>query len=768
MNIKTTLFAAAYFSIFQAPAAEDAFAGASWIGESGASETEWRRDQALVNRGIEGKEGRAWRKLASPLPKRCPRFRKTFALGPGPISRAEVRVSGMGFYELWVNGRKADPLRVLAPGVTGGGRVLADCYDVASLLEPGADNTLGLWLAPGYSDDFSCFCEWTWLAPVRAILSLEVETEGGAKTRVLTDGSWETTCESPILSASIYHGETYDAALEDREWATPRGARKGWSPATAFPDGPQTLLIDAPPVRMSDPRHPVSLVETSPGVFTADFGQNRAGFVAVRAKGPRGTRIRIRTSELAGAGGKIDPWTNYNARSTDEFILAGTGGVEEYVPRFTYHGFRYAEITGWPGRPSVEDITGWAVHADVKPAGSFRCSDETLMRLDNAAKWSMLSNFMSYPTDCCMRDERTPCLMDSMAYEDAACAFFDMRGYYARWFEAIRGTRGGNPDWTGDVAMLPLRLWRQYGDAHALARNIGDVLGYVDSVAEEHPDFIFTEGFGDWCAPNEGTWKSYFREPGFVNSAIFCSILRETADALEESGRRVEESAARRRFAAARAAFNEKFYDCAAHRYGGGTQTEMVLPLAFGLVPEADRAAVAAGLVRRIRTDDGGRIDTGIFGTRYIGEVLCDVGECDLLLDMYTSREYPGFGHLFANGATTLWEQWRSAGEMNSHNHAMFAGGATWLYTRLAGIRPAAAGYSRVLVKPCYPRTISFVEASRTTPAGEIKVRWSRAGGAIEVEVDIPGGASEAVFDFPDGTRRLLSKGLNKIRIALD
>ena len=773
MNASTTTFAAIVACVSLACDAGmgegNPFAGASWIGENGEKETAWRYEEAKRCRGVSGKKVRVWGEISNPLPKHCPRFRKTFSLGPGPIAKAQVFVTGLGFYELWVNGRKADPLRVLAPGVTSQERVLADKYDVARLLRPGEKNTIGIWLAPGYSDDFSRFSKWVWMAPKRAILKLDVEYADGGRTSVATDGTWETTPESPILYASIYHGEVYDAAREDNAWATPNGKADGWRAATVFPDGPQTLFFDAPPVRMSDPRPPEKIVETAPGVFTVDFGQNRAGFVAIRAKGPKGTRIRVKTSELLGADGKIDPWTNSGAKSTDEFVLAGTGDVEEYVPRFTYHGFRYAEITGWPGRPKKEDLAAWAVHADVKGASSFRCSDETLMKLYNAARWSMLSNFMSYPSDCCMRDERTPCLMDSQAYEDAACEFFDMRGYYGRWLDDIRHVRGGAPSWTGDAATLPFRLWRYYGDARALERDLETVAAYVDAQMKGHPDYIFTDGHGDWCAPNAGTWKSYFNDGELVSSAIFCSILGQAAEGFKYLGKDKEARDFTARFEAAKSSFNRKFYDKATHTYGDGSQATAVLPLAFGLVPDGERAAVAAQLVARIRGKDGGKIDTGIFGTRYIGEVLCDLGECDLLLDMYTRPEYPGFGYMFDNGATTLWEQWSFKGGMNSHNHAMMSGGAVWLFTRLAGIRPAKPGYSEVLVKPCYPKGISFAEASRVTPHGEIKVRWDRgADGDVTVRVSIPDGVSSAMFEFPDGRRRELPKGASCIKVAAD
>ncbi len=739
------------------------FTDARWIGETDETNDVWRGEDARRALGITGTDGHDFVRAegSRPLSKHCPRFRRTFPLPDKSIRSAVAAVSGLGFCELWANGCKADPTRVLSPGMTRGDIALYECLDVSPLLRPGADNTLGLWLAPGYSDDFSAY-GWLWLAPMRAILKLEVVFRDGTCAKVVTDDSWETTPESPILSASIYHGEVYDAGRENAAWATPCGGGAGWRPAHVFPDGPELRLNAAPPVRLSDPLVPVSLVETGPGVWTADYGQNRAGVVSIRVKGAQGTRIRIRTSELLGKDGRIDPWTNYRALSTDEFVLAGGSAAEEYTPRFTYHGFRYTEISGLPAKPEPGDLVSWAVHSDVPPASSFCCSDETLTRLHDAARWSMLSNFMSYPTDCPMRAERTPCRMDSQAYEDAACQFFDMRGYYDKWLSDIAELDGGNPDMAADVATLPLRLWRHYGDREALARHYGPLKRYVAAQAEEHPGFLFDKGFGDWCAPNGGTWTGYFRSPSLVNTALFCHAAQCASEAAYALCLTDDASAFTRMADESAEAFNKRFLDPSRAVYGGGTQTEMVLPLAFGLVPKNLRAAVAANLARRIHDVDEGKVDTGIFGTRYLGDVLCDMGESDLLVEMFTQPEYPGFGYLFANGATTLWEQWAFRGDMHSHNHAMFSGAASWLYSHLAGIRPAKPGYAALLLKPCFPKRLAFVEATRRTPQGDVRIRWERTDGSIVLDIDVPSAVS-TMLELPGRAPQPLLAGRQRI-----
>lgn len=696
------------------------------------------------------------------LPKNAPRLRRTFALQDKPVVAALASACGFGFYELWLNGEKADLRRVLAPGMTGGRAALFDTYDVTRLLKPGAANTVGFWLAAGYSDDVSRY-GWHWLKPRRAILHLAVTYADGTRDVVVTDGAWEMTQASEVVRASLYHGETIDAARADPAWCTPAGATNGWHAVHVWPraDAPRLVANDAPPVRMLDPRRPVRIAETRPGVFVADFGQNRAGFVQVRAQGPRGTKIRLRTSELLGEDGNIDPWTNRQAASTDTFVLAGTGAPETFTPRFTYHGFQFAEITGWPGTPTADDLTAWAVHADVEPIGAFACDDDTLNQYVNAANWSMRSNFMSFPTDCCMRDERTPCQMDSQAYEEAALSWFELGRYYAKWLDDI-GVGDGNPDWTGDSVVLPWRLYRATGDVRVLAERYDGMRRQVDGDVKKWPGLVCPDGFGDWCAPNDGTWKGYFNDVALVNTALFCEMCRIVAETAAALGKADEAARYRALHARAKAAFHTAFFHDGTKTYGDGSQTTAALPLAFGLVPEAARAAVAARLVRTVREEDRGRVNAGIFGMRHLGDVLCDLGEADLFVRLMTQPEYPGFGYMFARGATTLWEQWSFKGGMNSHNHAMFSGALHTLMTRLAGIRAARPGFAAVEIRPSFPAALGRVAAHLDTPRGRVGVEWTRKGTTLELDILVPP-YTEAQLSLPGQPPRRLPAGMNHV-----
>lgn len=673
------------------------------------------------------------------LPKNVIQLRKSFCVAAKPIASAIASACGYGFYELRLNGRPVDPTRALAPGMTGRDQALFDTYDVTAGLVSGRENEVGFWLGAGYSDDFSRY-GWHWLQPKQAILHLAITYADGTRDVVVTDDRWNVAQETEIVSASIYNGETIDARR--------RGVRPVFTPATVYPDR-KLQANDEPPTRKLDPRKPVRITEPKPGVFVVDFGQNRAGFVEARVKGARGTTIRLHTSELLGEDGMIDPWSNGIAESTDTFILAGTGETETFCPRFTYHGFQFVEITGWPGRPTPDDLTAWAVHADVEPAGSFVCSDKMLNAYMNAANWSMRSNFMSYPTDCCMRGERTPCQMDSQAYEDAALQFFNMTRYYEKWLDDIKGGRG-NPDWTGDSVTLPWRLYRETGDRRILAERYDDMKGQVDADVAKSPDLIWTKGFGDWCSPNKGTWDSYFNDVEIVNSSIFCEMCRIVAEAAEVLEKTDDAATYRALHERAKTAFHAKFFDAGKNVYGDGSQTTAALPLAFGIVPQAVRDSVARQLVRTIRETNGGKVDAGIFGMRYLGDVLCDVGAPEDFIHLMTQPEFPGFGYMFARGATTLWEQWTYKGGMNTHNHAMFSGAASSLMTRLAGIRPAKPGFSEVRIQPVFPKGLDFVSASRETVRGRVAVSWRRTGTTVELTTERPP-LTPTVLVLPNG-----------------
>ncbi|HZG56733.1 family 78 glycoside hydrolase catalytic domain [Paenibacillus sp.] len=678
----------------------------------------------------------------APVSADSPLFRRAF-VAPSDVVRATVRVYAAGWYELRVNGRKLDD-RVLAPANTPyGRRMLYDEYDATSALRQGG-NAIGLWLGNGYNMNYSRW-GWKWKREKAALLQLDMTLADGSALRIGTDETW-LTADSPLLMNDIYDGETFDgrraSALEGWDTYAYEPAAADWSPAILAP-APEGVpeRNEQPPVRAFEPLAPTRVLRPRPGVAVYDFGQNIAGWARVRVEGAAGNRLTLRYSELIDAEGNIDPWTNRNARATDVYILHGQG-IETYEPRFTYHGFRYVEASGDPIEAQTLRIEAVPIRADVTIDGSFRCADPLVERIQSNLRWSILNNLVTIPTDCCQRDERTPCMMDSAVVEETAMLNFGMRDYYRKWLGDVEDSLS-NPDWSGDKVTLPWHLYRHYGDADTLGKQYASMKSYIDHLAAKWPDGIVTEGFGDWCPPNDDGWENYFREVAIVNTALYYRQTAVVAEAAGALGRAEEQARYEAHANEIRRASHDRFYR-GNGVYGDGTQTAQLLPLAYGLAFEEAAGEAFDRLIDAIAAK-GNRLDTGIYGTRYLMDVLADGGRIDLAYELLTRTDYPSFGYQIEQGATTLWEQWSFKGGMHSHDHAMFAGIGASFYTRLAGIRPLEPGYAKVEIAPSVPAKLDWVEAAIDTVRGRLVSAWRKESGRVTLEIEIPQGATAVV-----------------------
>ncbi|MFJ8825296.1 family 78 glycoside hydrolase catalytic domain [Streptomyces sp. NPDC102467] len=694
-----------------------------------------------------------------------PLLRKDFTLGK-KVTRARAYVAGLGFHELRLNGAKVGD-HVLAPANTPyDRRVLFDTYDVTRALREG-DNTVGLWLGHGYGDNFSPY-GFRWEGGRQAVMLLDVTFADGTRRTLTTDSSWKWS-DSPITADDLYDGESYDAREEQQGWDRPSFDDAGWK-TVAPADPPQGELHanTMPPVRVTDTLALVRMTEPRPGTRVYDFGQNIAGWPRLRAKGAAGTRITLRTAEELAADGTLDTATNRDAAATDTITLAGTGHDETYEPRFTYHGFRYLEVTGLPRAPGSGDVEARVVHADVPSTGSFDSSSDLLDSIWRNNRRSILNNSMSTPTDTPVRDERTPPAMDVQAYRDAATREFGMDGFYAKYLQDMPpGTalpsddvKAQYPDMAGGQVSLAWTLYEQYQDRDALAAAYPDMKRFVDRNATDVPGLIWPDdkGFGDWCPPDHGPEANdgmgspsagdCFSEVSLVNTALSYQQAQAVAKAAAALGHHDDA----KRFDAladrVKNAFNTRFLNEAGDTYGSGRQVTSILPLALGLVP-ADRVdAVGDQLVRTIVGPDDSHLDTGIFGTRYLVDALARVGRTDLAMTMLQQRTYPGFGFQVAHGATSTWEQWLYSSSMETHDHAMFAGVNTSLYTVLAGIRPTSPGYRTLSVAPAVPASLDHVSASQETVRGRVSSSWHKSHGTLRLTVTIPAN-SRAVVTVP-------------------
>lgn len=698
------------------------------------------------------------------------RLRKAFTVDAAKtVTRARAYVLGLGFYELRLNGAKVGD-QVLAPASTPyDRRALYITYDVTGALRPGA-NAAGLWLGNGYGPTFSQY-GFRWTGPKQARLLLDVRYADGTRQTMTTDGSWKSST-GPITANDIYGGETYDARQEQNGWDQPGYDESGWQPVVgaAAPAG-RLAAHTMPPLRVTNTLTPVKLTQPKPGVYIYDFGQNIAGWQRLRVQGPAGTSVRMRTAEEIAADGTLDTTTNRNAAATDTYTLAGTGTTETYEPRFTYHGFRYVEVTGYPQTPTLTSLDARVVHADVASTGSFSSSDSLLNQIWRNNRWTILNNSMSTPTDTPVRDERTPPGMDVQAYQDASTTEFAMDPYYVNYLRDLPpGTAlpsdGGNaqqPDMGGAGVTLAWTLYQQYGDRATLAASYPAMKAFVDTNAANVPGYIWSTGFGDWCPPdlsanaNGGMGNpsagACTSEVPIVNTALSYLQAVDVAKAAAALGQTADAAHFNQLADAIKQAFNTRFRNADGAGYGDGRQTTSVLPLAFGMVPTQDVTTVGTRLVDTIMNKNGGHLDTGIFGTRYLMDALAAVGRTDVAMTILDQTTYPGFGFEIGKGATTSWEEWTYYSSMETHDHAMFAGINASLYTRLGGIQPTGPGYSTVTIAPQIPPGLQRVSAAVDTVRGSVASSWTVTGQQLVLDVTIPVGtvATVRVPNFGQG-----------------
>ncbi len=675
-------------------------------------------------------------------------LRKEFSIEKD-IAQARVYVTGLGYYELRLNENKVGG-SVLDPGWTDyKKRILYSTYDVSKYLKKGG-NTIGIMLGNGR------YIEAYGYGPPKTILQLNIEFADGDSKSIVTDGTWKSA-PGPILSNDICNGETYDARLEGSGWDAANYDDSDWDAATIAdePGGKLVSQASFPPIKVTKIIQPIEITNPSPNVYVYDFGQNFTGWVKLCVSGPRGTRINLRYTELLHEDGMVNVIPNRGAKATDIYILKGEG-QEVYEPRFTYHGFRYVEVTGFSGTAMLESIEGRVVHSAVEPTGGFICSNSLINSIHKNVLWGQLSNLMSIPTDCPQRDERMGWLGDAQLVAEEAIYNFDMAGFYTKWLQDISDSQAedgsvpdvvppywskypADPAWGTACVVIPWYLYQYYGDRRILEKCYSGIKKWVDFLSSKAVNHILSYGkYGDWCSPAhikpvdtpiELTSAWYYYHDTLILSRI-AGILGKSAEVKRYSqlSCKIKE------------AFNKKFLKD--DRYATGSQTCNVLPLFLDMVPEDKKKVVLKNLVNDIAVEHGGHLNTGIIGTGYILDVLTKYGRVDLAYKLATQTTYPSWGYMLREGATTLWERWEylADGGMNSHNHIMFGSIDAWFYKVLAGINigPAGPGFRGIIIKPYVVGDLNYVSASIKTIRGMISSNWRKSGHSLALNITLP------------------------------
>lgn len=675
-------------------------------------------------------------------------LRKEFEL-PGHPKRARAYISGLGYYELRLNGRKVGD-HVLDPGWTTYDKLaLYATYDITGHLRPGK-NAAAVMLGQGWFKSRALLCQ------------LDIEFADGSRVVIASDGSWKAV-DGPVVEDSVYDGETYDARRETPGWDLAGYDDSGWTQARVV-KGPAGVLSAQlmPAIKVVDTVVPFKMTNPRPGVYVFDMGQNMSGWVRLKVKGPCGTNVRLRFAELVYDDGMINRENLRVARAEDHYILKGEG-EETWEPRFTYHGFRYVELTGFPGAPKLDTVRGRVVHTSVTVSGGFAASKDILNRLQRIITWGQKTNLHSVPTDCDQRDERMGWMGDAQGTAEEAMMNFDMAAFYTNFLRNIRdvqdeqgqitdtvpyvgGRRPADPAWGTAYPLICWYMYQYYGDMRVLEEHYAGLKKYVEFLRRKAENgLVRYSWYGDWVAVEKC--------PGSLVSSFYyyydVCILRDAARVL---GKSQEAELYDKLASEIKAAFHQAYFNPATGDYADGTQTANTLPLFLGITPETERGRVWGRLFDDIVYRHDSHLTTGIIGTKYIMELLTRQGAADLAYDIAVQTTYPSWGYMIQNGATTLWELWqkREGPSMNSHNHPMFGSVGSWLYKALAGInlQPGSVGFERILVQPQPVRDLRHASGSLRTVRGEVSCSWARREKSFELEVAVPFG-SEAEVVLP-------------------
>jgi len=701
----------------------------------------------------------------------APLLRREFTVN-GKVKRARAYLCGLGYHELRLNGDKVGD-HVLDPGYTRyDRRALYVTHDVTKLLHAGK-NAVGVMLGNGWTNVHTVavwyFDKAPWRQAPKVLMDLKIDYEDGRTETVSTDGSWKTD-DGPVVFDSIYAGESYDARQEKPGWDRAGFDDSRWDAAKLVsPPGGAVSAQENEPIRVTDTLKPVKLTEPKPGVFVFDMGQNLSGHALLTASGPAGQTVQLKYGERLHKDGTLDqhdiaihlrpfgapernPGDPIPRFQTDSYTLKG-GGKETWEARFTYHGFQYVEVTGFPGKPTLDSLRARVTHTDVKPAGDFACSNPLLNQIQKATRWSYLSNLASIPSDCPHR-EKNGWTGDAHLAAEQAIYNFHPAAVDAKWVQDLAdemkptgelpgivpssgwGYEWGNgPAWDSAFLLIPWYLYEYYGDTRILERHYDQMRRYVDYLTTRAQNGIVSIGLGDWVppgktAPTDLTSTGYY----FADAQIVAksaAILGKKADAQKYSA--LGESIG--------AAFNKRFLQADTGIYSNGTQTAYAAPLNWDLVPGAQKKKVVDHLVQAVQ-QKGNHLDTGILGTKYLLNVLLDNGRADVAYQVASQTTYPSWGLWFQQGATTLWEAWDGTA---SRNHIMFGDISAWFYRALAGIRPDAPGFKRIRIQPQVVGDLTWARGEYDSIHGKIVSDWKRENGRLTLNVTLPANTTATV-----------------------
>lgn len=703
----------------------------------------------------------------------CPYYRKVFDVNHD-IQNATIYVTALGLFELYLNGHRVGHDH-FTPGWTNyKKRVYYLTYDVTELMRAGP-NAVGAILANGWYAGYVGFApEHKPFMNLRAhygqmpalLVQLEITYQNGSTDSITTDETWKSAT-GPITESDILMGETYDARLEMPGWSQASFNDHGWKPVRLLDVDVGTLnAYPADPVRKIREIRPIQMTEPKKGTYVFNMGQNFAGHVRLKVRGNSGSRVVLRFAEMLHRDGTIMTENLRRARATDTYILSGKKRIEIWEPRFTYHGFQYVEMTGYPGKPDLESITGIVMHSDLAPSGYFACDHPLVNKLYENIVWTQRSNFFDIPTDCPQRDERLGWTGDAQNFMRTATYNMDVAAFFSKWLVSLEDEQrpsGAFPDyaplpflqfepspgWMDAGIICPYILYRVYGDTGVIKRHyqaMQKFMNYLITTSQSYLRSPVTHSWGDWLSLGSETPQDLIATAFYAYDA---DLMAEMAAAIN---RRDDAQKYKQLCNNIKRAFVQAFVSPNG-RISGETQTGYALAINMELLPPDLSRKAAERLVELIRQKNW-HLSTGFIGLKHLLPALTKHNYTDVAYRILTNRTYPSWGYSIENGATTIWERWDSYSkingfknsEMNSFNHYSLGSVGEWLFAQIAGIDMLEPGFKQVIIRPQVGGELKHVRAAYRSVHGWIAVEWEIKKGQFYLKCTIPANTNARIY----------------------
>ena len=726
---------------------------------AGFNDRAWKTAREIAKLG-EGPWGNAFSPTLSLG--EVPHLRKAVTIAK-PIKQARLYASALGVYEFSINNQRVGH-DIFNPSWTDyNKRIQYHVYDITRLLRPG-NNALGIILGDGWYAGYVGLGGPHRYGPLAlALAQVELEFADGSKQTIATDKSWKAAT-GPFLQSDMLMGETYDARQEVPGWAGAEFDDSKWQPVLT--KKVEVPLVAAPdgPVRKMQELTPRAITEPQPGHFIFDLGQNMVGWARLKVKGAAGTTVTLKFVEMLNPDGTIYTTNLRGAKCTDFYTLKG-GESETWEPKFTFHGFRYVELTGFPGKPGRDAVTGVVVHSDTPPAGTFECSNPLVNQLYRNIVWGQRGNFLAVPTDCPQRDERLGWMGDAQIFIRTASYNMDVSRFFTKWCQDVEDAQRPDGSFTdvspfvccgsgvaawGDAGVIcPWTVYRVYGDTRILERHYAAGARWIDYLVGSSTNLLRpAQGYGDWLSIQADTPKDV------LATAYFALSTRMMARFAETLGKTADEAKYRTLFEQIKAEFN-KAYVAGDVRIKGNTQTDYVLALAFDLLPQEQRAAAAEHLVEGI-SSKGDHLSTGFVGVGHLTPTLTSAGYVDVAYKLLLQETFPGWLYSVRNGATTIWERWDGWTQekgfqdpgMNSFNHYSLGSVGEWLFDTVAGIGldPKTPAYKHIIIHPRPGGGLTNAKAEFQSIHGKIVSDWKIKDGQFLLNIEIPANTTAEVY----------------------